>query len=169
MNNRTFPNHPIALTPPAPAASDIATAVWSAGTRTLTSSSSASYSPQPINTANASTASVASTDIVNVTEAGFLSAVALRVTSTVDGNTSTLDITVDGGTTQHIKVYTASNTWDSGILPFNLSGASGSSSGNALVVPINITYSTSLHIAFNVTGAGTIGAVQVSVMRSKKN
>jgi len=128
------------------------------------------YAPQPISTLSKSLTATGSTDVVNVTEAGVLSAIGIRTTAAADGTpTMTLDITIDGGTTQHLKVYTAATSFDPSLVAFNLNGTSGAGAANGVVLVLGTAYKTSLQVAANVTGASTsTGTVQVSVLRGKQ-
>ncbi|MCB7129665.1 MAG: hypothetical protein J3T61_09025, partial [Candidatus Brocadiales bacterium] len=67
------------------------------------------YEPQVLSSISKSLASLGSTDIVNVTEAGILLIIGIKVTTNIGGPVdANLDITVDGGTTRSLPLYAVS-------------------------------------------------------------
>lgn len=133
-----------------------------------------SYDIQHV-TVSKSLTSTGSTDIVNVTETGRLISIAMTVAQALSGTTPvvTLDITVDGGTTRSIKMYTSALVWNAdGLRPWsrNAETLDGQSLIDNFVIPFgSIRYKTSLQISINVTTAvGTNGFVRMNVIRGKK-
>lgn len=140
------------------------------------------YEPQVISTISKSLTSATSTNILNVTESGILDAIAIQVSAQLLGvNTTTIDCTIDGGTTRSIKLYTGQTTFDPGIIPFaNPAGtlnnavqavttmsAPGLYIGDSIILPFATPYRVSLQVAINVTSGGSGGTINASVLRSK--
>ncbi len=130
------------------------------------------YEPQDISTASVDLTSVAATTILDVTEAGKILGIAIRVSATVSGTVpvATLDITTDGGTERNISLYASALTWAVGVRGFSRgSGEDGDGAGDRVMLPGDVIYSKSMKVSVDVTtAAGTAGTLQVSVFRAKK-
>lgn len=113
---------------------------------------------------------VVNTTIVNVTGAGVLNEIRVRITTPV-GNpscTGLIAITVDGGSAVNQLVWDGvTGAWPAALIPLQSYGTGlGTVAGDTFVWTLNQTYSTSL----NVTWAGDAcggdsGAVRVTVLR----
>ena len=126
------------------------------------------YEPQVVNSAAVDLTAIASTSIVNVTEAGILLSIGFFVTTVPDGTpTVTIDITVDGGTTRSIALYTAALTWATSFraLAARSDSDTGAASDVAALI-LNVPYKTSLLVGIDVaTATSSTGALMVSVLR----
>lgn len=110
-------------------------------------------------------ASTGSTDLINVTEAGKLLGIMLRVSGTITGSPiMRLEVVVDGGTQENIVVYNASTLWVDFFkyLSNALSGQAmaGSVIDDSFLLLLDTTFETSLIVRANVTtsGGGTVKA-----------
>lgn len=129
------------------------------------------YEPQLVSSISKDITVTGSTDIVNVTESGILFSVGITVTTSISGTvpTVTLDITIDGGTTRAIELYTALISWPEKLKALMLtatnsfSGITANSRGRLI---FGTPYLTSLQVAVNVTTAvGTAGVITAAVLR----
>ena len=124
--------------------------------------------PQVPSTISKSLTGTGSTDIFNGSEAGILLSIGIKVTTNVTGTpTATIDITADGGTTRSFPLYGGSTTWVNsfGALAGRDVGSEGQSVGDKAALILGIPYKTSLQVAINVTGAGSAGVVEATVLR----
>ena len=115
----------------------------------------------------------ASTDVINVTEAGRLLGILVHVTVAPTGTpTMRLEIVVDGGTQENITVYSASNTWAAFfsrlISVVRGSGLNGDAIADGFLLQMNCPYESSLIVRANCTGAGSAGSVDVYGIRATK-
>ncbi len=116
----------------------------------------------------------ASTDIINVTEAGKLLGILVAVTVGVTGTpTMRLEIVVDGGTQENITVYSASNNWATFFARLSrnvtgLGGIDGNTANDEFFLEMDCPYETSLIVRANCTGAGSAGSVDAYAIRATK-
>lgn len=128
------------------------------------------YEPQAASTIDKSLTATGSTDVVNVTEAGILLEIGILVNTGVSVSVPTviIDITIDGGTTRSIELYTASLGWSASFKALAKRDvlSDGDTGGDVATLILGTPYLTSLQVAINVTtAADTTGAIQVSVLR----
>lgn len=101
-------------------------------------------------------------EVVNHTGAGrFISfGVAMYDVGATSGACNLwVDITIDGGTTQSYQVIFASRVFGDTILPWATTGSAphGDFEGDAILVPVNVTYETSLVVEFRVAVTSNFG------------
>lgn len=130
---------------------------------------SGSFTPQDLAYATLiDLTSVATTLVINANEGGIISALCLKVLTNVTGTpTARVNITIDGGTTSQIVIYSAANMFF-----FNgyLSGTgTGATAGDSIIYPFNAPYNASIVVSFQVTGGATGGTIGVALVRSKRN
>ena len=129
----------------------------------------ASYQPQAADTAAIDLTATGVTNIISQTEKGILSSVGIRVNTVAATNvTATLEIQINGGSTQSISVYNGGVVFVTSLLALDGNGT-GSTIGDFRVINLNIPYQTSCRVGINVT-SGSIGAgeIQVTGIRSVK-
>ena len=129
------------------------------------------YEIQIPSTASVDLTAVAATTILDVTEAGKILGIAIRVSAGVSGTVpvATLGITTDGGTERNISLYASALTWAVGVREFSRgSGEDGDAAGDRVILPGDVIYSKSMKVSVDVTtAAGSAGTLQVSVLRAK--
>ena len=118
---------------------------------------------------------VASYDIVDVTEAGVLIAVAFDLTELYSGSNhaSRLGTTVDGNTEQFVDVVASAVSWSkAGVGMFAQEGIAnaGQALNDNMYIPFgSMRYGTSLKVRFDVTAVNlTAGQMRIAVLRGKK-
>jgi len=112
-------------------------------------------------------------DVVNVTEAGKLISVGMIVTGNLSGNViSTLDITIDGGTTRTILVYNNSTAWNRTTMGYHQLGertVQGAIAADHLLMNFGgMRYATSLKISHNITTANASGELSLAAIRGER-
>jgi hypothetical protein len=98
------------------------------------------------------------TDLVNVTETGYLASIAWNDNST---GTWAVEITIDGQTTVNVPVVIG------GVKQAIASAFTMVSAGNFMWPFGNMRYTSSLRVAINCTAAGS-GSVTIAMIRGKK-
>jgi hypothetical protein len=128
-----------------------------------------SYAPY-FDSATITLTGTGTTNITNVTETGQLLWVAIQETTGPAGNVlATLEISVDGNSTQSLTIYNTGTTlYSGGLLAFgNMNNGGGNLDG--AVIPFGFRYGSSIRVGINVktTAAGS-GSITVIVCRAKK-
>lgn len=127
------------------------------------------YTPQTASVASRSLTSNGATTVVNVTEAGFVEAIVIEMTTAITtGVTAGLKFTVDGAAAVTRNVING-NTFLDWVQACPGNGT-GVVNNDRRQLPISFPYSTSLKIEIDcVTSSIGGGTMQCTVLRSKRN
>lgn len=105
-------------------------------------------------------------NVLNVSETGQLYSVAIGLLPTSAGTlAATLEIQVDGQTTQSIVLYSAGVLNLPVIYPFGINAGGGA--GFSAILAFNARYASSLRIGLNIT-VTTSGTVYLGVTRGRR-
>lgn len=128
--------------------------------------------PSQVHTASLSLGSTGNVSVVNVSGAGSIRDIALRVTASVPGTpkgSAELRITRDGGTEQTIALYSSSTVFTDAVLPYatgqGSSNADGDLVGDTLQLPTSFAFETSAKVEAHVTTAFGGGTLRISLLR----
>jgi hypothetical protein len=135
-----------------------------------------SYTPQVPSSISVNLAASGTTDIVNITESGFLICVTLAESVAPSGGTWQLEIQIDNGTTivflstnfvriNSILFLSAQATQ---LLGFNVSGLVNTNNSVSAPLFFNVYYQTSIRVSINVTSAASSGTLIAGAMRAIK-
>lgn len=110
------------------------------------------------------------TNIVSVTEAGVLLGIGINVSTAILGGTpdSTMEITIDGGTTRSFSVLIGQIEWNASqwLMVSSHTAGGGSAVRSHGFMPLNVPYATSLTVAHNIVdAASSTGAYDITVVK----
>jgi len=110
------------------------------------------------------------TNIISVTEKGVLLGLGIQTTTAISGGTpdSTIEITIDGGTTRSFNLHVGAVTWEAGqFIPWtSLAASGGNTDNNHGNISLWVPYAVSLTVAHNISdAASSAGAIAFTVIK----